>query len=385
MTAASEHSPSVESMQPLRSSSSASKSDNESWEGRGTASNSVGPTNTASAYTPRDRAASTSTYLSTMSSATWASTDSSEPSLYSIASSPQSVTTIGTDCGGKILENSVIPVDSMSVEEDIDRNEGNAAGQPVEVAMHPTCSKRTLGIEILSRDGTSFGNGTTLAALQTSMASNDVEMDPDVDMEGEVELQIPPSVSHDSLSVTGTATPQTSPPPTPQAPLSAHPTEENSILRTASSKGRVRSASPTPINNASPKCLSELLIRADTDRNGHPGSGDSAVEHVEWAHNVHDADLSRDPQTAESQSATWHNRSMLVNAIKTDDILDLDVNAAQGVFKKPDLGGEVSLRNLRIQEIKYGSIADLLLYSEDGLSADSAHDLRDPLIRTAFR
>ncbi|KAJ9108767.1 hypothetical protein QFC21_000087 [Naganishia friedmannii] len=384
VTGASEHSPSVESMQPLRSSSSASKSDNDSWEGQRAASNDAAPTHSASPFTSRDRAASTSTYLSNMSSATWASTDSSEPSLYSIRSSPQSVTTVGTDGGGTSPENSFSLVDSMSFTEDIDRHEGNAAGQPVEVAMHPTCSKRTLGIDTSSRNGTSLGNGVTLAALQTSMQLNDVEMDLDVDMDGEVELQIPSSISHDSISLAGTRTPQTSPPPTPQAPLSAHPTEENSILRTASGKGRVRSASPTPANNAAPKCLSELLIRADSERNGHSARDDSPVEHVEWAHNVHYADLLRDPQAAESQSSTWQNRAMLVNAIKTEDILDLDVDAAQGVFKKPDLGGEVSLRNLRIQEIKYGSVADLLLYSEEGLSADSAHNLRDPLIRTAF-
>ncbi|KAJ9127823.1 hypothetical protein QFC24_000107 [Naganishia onofrii] len=385
VTAASKHSPSADNMQPLRSSSSTSKSDDDSWQGQHTALNTAESTDPASPYTPRDRAASTSTYLSTMSSATWASTDSSEPSLYSIRSSPQSVTTIGTDCGGKSSETGITPIDSMSFTEDIDRNEGNAAGQPVEVAMHPTCSKRMLGVETSSRDTASFGSVVTLAALQTSVPSSDVEMDPDVDMEeGEVELQIPPSISYDSISPAGTRTPQTSPPPTPQAPLSAHPTEENSILRTASGKGRVRSASPTPVNNAAPKCLSELLIRADSDRNGHTGREDSQVEHAEWAHNVHDADLLRDPQAAESQASTWQNRSMLVNAIKTDDILDLDVNAAQGVFKKPDLGGEVSLRNLRIQEIKYGSIADLLLYSEEGISADSPRDLRDPLIRTAF-
>ncbi|KAJ9125148.1 hypothetical protein QFC22_000102 [Naganishia vaughanmartiniae] len=385
VTAGNEHSSSVESMQPLRSSSSASKSDNESWERHYTASNNVGPSDPASPHTSRDRAASTSTFLSTMSSATWASTDSSEPSLYSIRSSPQSVTTIGTDCGGKSPDSAGLTrLDSMSFTDDIDRNEGNAAGQPVEVAMHPTCSKRTLGVETPSRDGASFGNGVTLAALQTTMPLSDVEIDADVDMEGEVELQIPPSVSHDSVSPIGTRTPQTSPPPTPQAPLSAHPTEENSILRTASGKGRVRSASPTPINNAGPKCLSELLIHADSDRNGHAFREDAQVDHAEWPHNVHDADLLRDPQAAENQSSTWQNRSMLVNAIKTDDILDIDVDAAQGVFKKPDLGGEVSLRNLRIQEIKYGSVADLLLYSEEGISADSAQDLRDSLIRTAF-
>jgi dual specificity MAP kinase phosphatase len=76
---------------------------------------------------------------------------------------------------------------------------------------------------------------------------------------------------------------------------------------------------------------------------------------------------------------------MLVNAIKTGDILDLDLGAVTGEFKKPDLGGEVSLRNLRIQEVKYGTISDLLLYSEEGLSDENVHDLRDPLIRSAFR
>ncbi|KAJ9102948.1 hypothetical protein QFC19_004504 [Naganishia cerealis] len=380
---------SSESMKPLRSSSSASQSSNEpsySSYNQGSASINIQSPESPASYISRDRAASTSTYLSTISSATWASTDSSDPSLYSLSSSPQSVTTLGTDCEGKFgdasTRNGAVSVNSMSLTDDIDQHEGNAVGQPIEVAMHPTCSKRMLGVETGNRDASPSGNGNTVDSARAHTGSNDIVMD--VDMEMEVEFQIPLSVSHDSASLAGTRTPQTSPPPTPQASLSAHPTEENSILRTASGKGRMRSASPTPVNNASPIGRPETLTRASSERNAPSGREDSKSDHVDQTLAAQHRSQIQEEQSTGNQPSTCQNRSMLINAIKTEDILDLDVSAAQGVFKKPDLGGEVSLRNLRIQEIKYASIADLLIYSENGLSNENVQDLRDPLIRTAF-
>jgi hypothetical protein len=117
----------------------------------------------------------------------------------------------------------------------------------------------------------------------------------------------------------------------------------------------------------------------------YSGPEDAHVEQVEWSATADDANQVRDHDAEQDATPHWDARSMMMNAIKTNDMLDLDLKAATGVFKKPDLGGEVSLRNLRIQEVKYGTISDLLLYSEEGLSDEEATDLRDPLLRTAFR
>lgn len=328
----------------------------------------------AAHHGPRDRAASTSTFLSSMSSATWASTDSSDPSLYSISSSPQSVATVGTDYWGRSYDDSMrSSATSLETHGDCasDSDEGNAPGQPVAVAMHPTCAKQTLGID------------TTSKKASTAESRQDVVDDFAMDME--VELEVPQHISHGPYSAAESGTPQSSPPPTPQAPLSAHPTDENSMLRTASAKGRVRSASPTPVTSIPLHGRPEMLKRAGSDQTMYSGVEEAQAEHLAWSSTAQDAELLRDQDKDQSEPLSWDKRCMLVNAIKTEDILDLDLGTAMGQFKKPDLGGEVSLRNLRIQEVKYGTISDLLLYSEEGLSDENVHDLRDPLIRSGLR
>lgn len=324
---------------------------------------------------PRDRAASTSTFLSNMSSATWASTDSSDPSLYSISSSPQSFATVGTDYWGQNYNDSMrSSATSLETHGDCasDSEEGNAPGRPVAVTMHPTCAKTTLGIDTNVKTA-------SIAGSSTQEHGDEAEIDMDV------ELEIPQHISQGPHCALETGTPQSSPPPTPQAPLSAHPTDENSMLRTASAKGRLRSASPTPVTSIPLHGRPELLRRASSDHTMCSGSDDAQADHLGWSSTARDAELLRDQDKDQSGPLSWDKRCMLVNAIKTEDVLDLDLGAATGEFKKPDLGGEVSLRNLRIQEVKYGTISDLLLYSEDGLSDENAHDLRDPLIRSAFR
>lgn len=328
----------------------------------------------AAHHGPRDRAASTSTFLSNMSSATWASTDSSDPSLYSISSSPQSVATVGTDYWGHSYDDSMrSSATSLETHGNCasDWDEGNAPGQPVAVAMHPTCAKTTLVIDTTSK------NARTTESRQ--------EVDDDFVMDMEIELEVPPHISHGPYSAAESATPQSSPPPTPQAPLSAHPTDENSMLRTASAKGRLRSASPTPVTSVPFHGRPEMLKRASSDQTMSSGPEDVQAEHLGWSSTAHDAELLRDQDKDQTGPLSWDKRCMLVNAIKTEDILELDLGTAMGQFKKPDLGGEVSLRNLRIQEVKYGTISDLLLYSEEGISDEDVHDLRNPLIRAAFR
>lgn len=318
-----------------------------------------------------------------MSTSTWTSTDTTDPSLCSFGSSPQSLATIGTDywdqsyhASGNRSTTSVDTNDGCGVDDD----EGNAPGQPIKVAMHPTCAKTSLGIDTSPKNKTTEQQTTIGLSLQQE--SNE---DIDMDLEMEVELEIPDQIYNTLSSPTETGTPHGTPPPTPQAPLSAHPMEENSLLRTASAHGRMRSDSPSPSGNIATQARPDLLVRTNSDHAKYSGREDAQVEQVDWSATNNVPNEEREHDAGESVAPRWDARSILINAIKTDDILDLDVDAATGVFKKPDLGGEVSLRNLRIQEVKYGTISDLLLYSEEGLSDEQAADLRDPLLRTAFR
>jgi hypothetical protein len=314
-----------------------------------------------------------------MSTATWTSTDSADPSLYSFSSSPQSLATVGTDYWEQSYDASANR-STTSVETNdgctIDDDEGNAPGQPIKVAMHPTCARTSLGIDTSPKNN---------IAQHQATAVQDGNDDIDMEMEVEVEIEIPDHLYNTLSSPTETGTPQGTPPPTPQAPLSAHPMEENSLLRTASGNGRIRSDSPSPVSNGAKQGRPDILVRTNSDHAMYSRPEDAHVEQVEWSATADDANRVRDHDAEQDATPHWDARSMIMNAIKTNDMLDLDLKAATGVFKKPDLGGEVSLRNLRIQEVKYGTISDLLLYSEEGLSDEEATDLRDPLLRTAFR
>lgn len=318
-----------------------------------------------------------------MSTSTWTSTDTTDPSLYSFGSSPQSLATVGTDywdqsyhASGNRSTTSVDTNDGCTEDDD----EGNAPGQPIKVAMHPTCARTSLGIDTSPKKKTT--EQQTMIGLSLQQETND---DIDMELEMEVELEIPSHVHNTLSSPTETGTPHGTPPPTPQAPLSAHPMEENSLLRTASAHGKMRSDSPTPSVNIATQARPDILVRTNSDHAIYSGPEDAQVEQLEWSATTNDANEDREHDAGEGVAPQWNARSILINAIKTDDILDLDIDAANGEFKKPDLGGEVSLRNLRIQEVKYGTISDLLLYSEEGLSDEQAADLRDPLLRTAFR
>jgi hypothetical protein len=67
-------------------------------------------------------------------------------------------------------------------------------------------------------------------------------------------------------------------------------------------------------------------------------------------------------------------------------LLDLDKelsNGDQARFLPPDLGGQISLRNLMIQEIKYATISDLVIYAPQGLQRDPTGKI--PLLEVAKR
>lgn len=78
----------------------------------------------------------------------------------------------------------------------------------------------------------------------------------------------------------------------------------------------------------------------------------------------------------ESEPDLPDNNSMLVNSLLADHVLRLqldddddDDDDMQGTpsFRHPGLSMEVSLRNLRIQEIKYSTVSHLVLYDRHGL------------------
>jgi hypothetical protein len=67
---------------------------------------------------------------------------------------------------------------------------------------------------------------------------------------------------------------------------------------------------------------------------------------------------------------------MLVGAAKVEDVLDVHPETALGkgdgqiVFKPIALSTEVSLRNLNIQEVKYATVSDIVLYVPDANGRD---------------
>jgi hypothetical protein len=75
---------------------------------------------------------------------------------------------------------------------------------------------------------------------------------------------------------------------------------------------------------------------------------------------------------------------MLVNALRAETLLDLGrTHSGDGEarFLPPDLGGQISLRNLMIQETKYATISDLVIYAPQGLRKDFSG--KSPLLDVA--
>ena len=170
---------------------------------------------------------------------------------------------------------------------------------------------------------------------------------------------------------------------TPETPVSAHPADQVSMLRTISGRGNSRTGSPAPVLAANPPNpvmrtpdMGNLTIPEDDDsdvevdlpQQDQPGSG------LPTPGMNGDAEARQHPELEQKSC-------MLVNALRAETLLDLHSEEGTGRFLPPDLGGQISLRNLMIQEIKYATISDLVIYAPQGLRKDANGNV--PLLEIA--
>lgn len=164
---------------------------------------------------------------------------------------------------------------------------------------------------------------------------------------------------------------------TPEVPTSADPAAEDSTLRSPSVMARSRTPSPYPSRPGTPLKASgvfddKMMQTVNAKLQPHSHLAQDVTEDME----VDDDDDDGDSDEASSGSGPDlpDNNSMLVNSLLADHVLKLQVDdeeddAMQGApsFRHPGLSMEVSLRNLRIQEIKYSTVSHLVLYDRHGL------------------
>jgi hypothetical protein len=173
---------------------------------------------------------------------------------------------------------------------------------------------------------------------------------------------------------------------TPEVPVSAHPADQVSVLRTISGRGMARASSPAPATAPIASC--SVMRTPDMGNLTIPEDDDSDIE-LELPACPAVNDTSAAASSAEIHDIhpeAKHKSCMLVNALRAETLLDLDKelsNGEQARFLPPDLGGQISLRNLMIQEIKYATISDLVIYAPQGLQRDSTGKI--PLLEVAKR
>ena len=271
--------------------------------------------------------------------------------------------------------------------------------EAVPEGMHPTCVKAP-AIRWAKR--TSDGSGNTGLGSDTAKEGSSAPVSSGVDYEAP-----PRSTSHSTVSprrpsdlaqtasqssVIDSGRRSTTPPAvarsisTPEVPVSAHPADQVSVLRTISGRGMARSGSPAPATAPIASC--SVMRTPDMGNLTIPEDDDSDIElelpACEGARDANAATSSTEILDAHPEAK--HKSCMLVNALRAETLLDLDKdlgNGEQAKFLPPDLGGQISLRNLMIQEIKYATISDLVIYAPQGLQRDSSGKI--PLLEVAKR
>lgn len=160
---------------------------------------------------------------------------------------------------------------------------------------------------------------------------------------------------------------------TPETPVSPHPADQVSGLRTSSGRGMSRTSSPAP--PMLPNVPSPVMRTPDMGNLTIPEDDDSDVEIDLPTENDTGYGLPTPGLQENAQHPELEQKScMLVNALRAETLIDLGhTHAGDGEtrFLPPDLGGQVSLRNLMIQENKYATISDLIIYAPQGLQKDS--------------
>lgn len=226
--------------------------------------------------------------------------------------------------------------------------------------MHPTCVKLP---SVKPPGRHTVEAGSTIAQAEAvqieSDASNPTPMDTSPVGQSHMADNTPPSHNHRSVST----------PETPVSPVSPLPSDTASALRTYSGRGRNRGGDgkvsllpPTSV----PKTpeMGNLTIPDDDET-----ENDTPIEDEDLVPVTSDP-TDPNPPPLENESC------MLLNALKAEAILDLTTGEAQkedghASFMSPDIGLQISLRNLKIQTVKYATISDLIIYAPHGLQRDS--------------
>lgn len=335
----------------------------------------------------RTRSASYSTTVSTSAS----SEMSSEPSFLSLSVShprdsgfPHAIWGRGPaasvdSCSGYSPSSSVSSSVMWRADDDQDKEgqgkvrTGNSSGSSLDdhSCMHPTASKSKLASGPTSTQGLLERLETSEAALHARGALHCAL----TGHSGAENVQVParpssasPSISSYHASLLDAAPMQRSRStgplsrhmaPTPRVSMSPDPSDPKSGLRSVSTSGRSRNHSPVP-------------SRPGTPRFKAPGGASTAPANEKA---TAPAGSGSAPPSTEGQAAGSTERTVsalgaqpncrLVNSSSLDDLLDVldpGTHDMSFEFKRPKLSPEVSLRNLNVQEVKYTTISDIVLY-----------------------
>lgn len=184
---------------------------------------------------------------------------------------------------------------------------------------------------------------------------------------------------------------------TPQVATSADPAEPSSCLRSPSVLTRSRTPSPYPSRPTTPFATGNspmdvlMMMNVNAKLQAHAPQSQSHLSECI----TEDMELDSDSDESSTEEPPAYN-SMLANSLLAQHVLNLSVDqldqeddCMEGIpaasFKPAGLSMEVSLRNLKIQEIKYATISHLVLYDRYGLPDDDDKWSNSHLAKIAYQ
>lgn len=162
-------------------------------------------------------------------------------------------------------------------------------------------------------------------------------------------------------------------------PQDREPRERSETMSTSSesyhSSGTTEGTSPSVADFNSPKLGSLKTDEPEMDVQMHPCeskrvSTKAEEEGLDVLHHpmpcpppVDDSDSDSDSEESEEEARP---SCILLNALHVQDVFDIPKRGS-GRFKQAKLPQQINLRNLNIQQIKYSTISDIVMYTKNGV------------------
>jgi hypothetical protein len=252
-----------------------------------------------------------------------------------------------------------------------------------EQGMHPTCVKAPT-----TRNSKRTSDASALIGLGVDTEMEDAGVVPQPEshqvLDVQIKLEVPETFEAyqppSSETLSSPTSPKSNLPPmlgrsisTPETPVSAHPSEQVSMLRAVSGRGKSRTPSPTEDTKIATS--PNVLRTPDLGNLTIPEDEDDEDADVVMPDVSNSAPSSATLPQGEMGNLNLEGNCTLINSLRAELILNLEEAEEKKeacTFLPPDLGGQISLRNLMIQEIKYATISDLIIYAPKGLCRDRA-------------